>query len=223
MKRGALRRLKPPILVLWMAFALTPPAAASTPETPGQPSFFGSTEVRRENLAPFPKWTGMLERRLAEQAAGARDCRRGPVNACNLSELQDFLRRQRGRPVEEQIRAVNTFMNRRPYIVDMVNWGVEDYWASPGEFIEKDGDCEDYAIAKFFALRSLGHEELDLRVAVVQDLNLKVAHAVLVVRLDRRILVLDNQISQVVEEKLIRHYRPVYSISERHWWLHRQP
>lgn len=205
-------------IALWTA----QPAAASGHEPQLRPSFFGSGEIRRENLAPFPKWTGMLERRLAEQAARTPDCRRGPVNACNLAEFQDFLRRQRGRPLVEQLRAVNTFLNRRPYIVDMVNWGVEDYWATPGEFVEKDGDCEDYAIAKFFALRSLGHEDLDLRVAVVQDLNLKVAHAVLVVRLEDKVLILDNQISQVVEEQVIRHYRPVYSISERHWWLHRQ-
>ena len=40
-------------------------------------------------------------------------------------------------------------MNRSPYIVDPINWGVKDYWESPGQFFSRKGDCEDYAIAKY--------------------------------------------------------------------------
>jgi predicted transglutaminase-like cysteine proteinase len=60
-----------------------------------------------------------------------------------------------------------------------------------------------------------------MRIVVVQDLNLGIAHAVLVVYLDGRALVLDNQIDDVVPAAAVRHYRPIYSINERHWWLHR--
>ena len=61
----------------------------------------------------------------------------------------------------------------------------------------------------------------DMRIVVLQDLNLKVAHAVLVVYIDGKALVLDNQITKVVESKRIKHYKPIFSINEGAWWLHR--
>ena len=57
---------------------------------------------------------------------------------------------------------------------------------------------------------------------VLQDLNLRIPHAILIVNVDGRQLVLDNQIPQVVEAATIRHYRPIYSVNETSWWLHRQ-
>jgi hypothetical protein len=34
--------------------------------------------------------------------------------------------------------------------------------------------------------------------------------------------VLDNQISRVVPAEIINHYKPIYSINEQAWWLHRR-
>jgi len=55
----------------------------------------------------------------------------------------------------------------------------------------------------------------------VKDLNLKVAHASLVVIVDGKIYILDNQIRQVVEAKSIKHCQPVFSINTEFWWRHR--
>ena len=52
----------------------------------------------------------------------------------------------------QQLDAVNRYMNKHQYITDIVNWGVTDYWETPREFFLKDGDCEDFAIAKFKSL-----------------------------------------------------------------------
>ena len=60
-----------------------------------------------------------------------------------------------------------------------------------------------------------------MRIVVMNDMNLKSAHSVLVVYLDGEALILDNQIAQVINAKRIRHYKPIYSINERNWWLHR--
>ena len=87
--------------------------------------------------------------------------------------------------------------------------------------MSKNGDCEDYAIAKYFSLRWLGLKPEDMRILVLHDMNLRVAHAVLVVYHRGRALILDNQVRGVVEADAIRHYRPIYSINEQHWWLHR--
>ena len=88
-------------------------------------------------------------------------------------------------------------------------------------FRMQNGDCEDYAIAKFMALRALGFENPEMRIVVLNDLNLGIAHAILVVYVDGKALVLDNQIRSVVPADSIRHYQPVYSVNEEGWWLHR--
>ena len=46
---------------------------------------------------------------------------------------------------------LNSFFNTFPKIEDIENYGNSDYWATPKEFIEKGGDCEDFAIAKYFS------------------------------------------------------------------------
>ena len=112
-------------------------------------------------------------------------------------------------------------MNRSKYIQDAKNWGIKDYWASPGEIYAKFGDCEDFAIAKYMALKYLGFDPGILRVVAVKDLNLKVGHAILAVYFNKRILILDNQIKIVVDSRKIRHYQPVYSINEKYWYRHR--
>jgi len=70
-------------------------------------------------------------------------------------------------------------------------------------------------------VRSLGFAVNQMRIAVVQDLNLNVAHAVLVVYIDGEGFVLDNQIEQVIAQSKVHHYRPYYTINENAWWLHK--
>jgi len=111
-------------------------------------------------------------------------------------------------------------------VTDSSNWGRKDYWATPGEFLTRFGDCEDYAIVKYLSLRALGIPDKNLRVVAVKDLNLKTGHAVLMVIFKdkktkkNRYLVLDNQIKQVVDSRKIRHYQPVFSINRTSWWRH---
>ena len=121
----------------------------------------------------------------------------------------------------DKIIAVNAYMNRKRYIIDPRNYGVRDYWATPAQFLSRNGDCEDYAIAKYMSLRSLGFKDSQLRIVVLQDLNLDLAHAILVVYHNGRAYVLDNQIETVVPADRVYHYKPYYSINEHYWWLHR--
>lgn len=202
-----------------VAALLTPFAAARADQNGAYPALFGTREVRSANIAMFNKWTGMIARQKEERTEGPCPIRRG--SRCSVEEWRDLLDGIRGKDRFAQIEAVNTFMNRAPYVTDPVNWGVPDYWATPLQFLVKDGDCEDYAIAKFVSLQRLGFTNAELRIVVLEDTNLKAAHAVLVVYHDRRAWILDNQIQQVVPADRIRHYRPVYSINEEGWWLHR--
>ena len=183
---------------------------------------FNTVEIRSKNFKPFKKWTGALERFSKETAnLKSGDCTEKKFNKCHYDEWTAFLKGLEGKDKAIQMEEVNRYMNRAKYIIDPVNWGVKDYWATPGEFIAKFGDCEDYAIAKFMSLKKLGFTDNDLRIVAVKDLNLKIGHAVLAVYLDGKSFILDNQIKQVVESETIRHYAPVFSINETYWWRHK--
>ena len=185
------------------------------------PSLFGTREIAETDLEPFPKWTGSLERFLKEREENKGPCKKSATNKCHYANWARFMKSVKGKDPLEQIHAVNAFLNRAKYIVDPINWGLKDYWETPGEFFAQFGDCEDYAITKFLTLRLLGFKSKQLRIVIVEDLNLKVAHAILAVYLDGKILILDNQIKQVVDSTSIRHYKPIYSVNQDGWWFHK--
>ncbi len=75
-------------------------------------------------------------------------------------------------PINEDatLRYVNDLLNRVPQVGDAVHWGLEDYWATPAEFIASNGgDCEDFVIAKYFALRESGIPAEKLRLTYVKS------------------------------------------------------
>ena len=75
---------------------------------------------------------------------------------------------------------VNRFVNRVPSETDQDHWGVEDYWATPAEtFASNGGDCEDYAIAKYFTLKELGIPVARLRLVYARAQSSDDAHLVL--------------------------------------------
>ncbi len=184
-------------------------------------SYFINNEIEANNIEMFPKWTEMLGHYNTESHQLDGVCGKQQYSTCKLKEWKEFVEGLRGKPRLAQMNAINRFVNKYPYIEDIVNWGVEDYWADVYEFQRKSGDCEDYAIAKFMSLRALGVPDDDMRIEVVQDLNLGgILHAVLIVFVDDDVYVLDNQIKQVVKAVDIYHYKPIYSINEEHWWQH---
>lgn len=186
------------------------------------PDVFNSRAIRSANLKPFPKWRGTLERYFKEVRGPQPPCQPGLFTTCHLQDWSAFLQSLAGLPPEEKMRRVNSYHNKARYILDVVNWRVEDYWATPLQFLDRNGDCEDYAIAKFMSLRAVGFSNDQLRIVVLRDLNLKLAHAILIVDLNGKKYVLDNQIATTVPADLIRHYQPIYSVNETHWWLHRR-
>lgn len=184
-------------------------------------SYFINNEVESDNIEMFPKWVEMLAHYDYESHSFDKACGKAQYNTCKLSQWKEFMESLRGKPRLEQMDAVNRFVNAYPYVEDIVNWGMEDYWATIYEFQRKSGDCEDYAIAKFTSLRALGIPNDDMRIDVVQDLNLDgILHAVLIVFTNGKMYILDNQIKQLMLATDIYHYKPVYSINETHWWRH---
>ena len=65
---------------------------------------------------------------------------------------------------------VNDLFNHVPQVEDAQHWGVADYWASPAEFVASNGgDCEDFVIAKYFALREGGIPAEKMRLTYVKS------------------------------------------------------
>ncbi len=180
-----------------------------------QQGLFGSAEKRSGNLKPFTKWTGMFAR-------FERDIKR-EANSEIIAKWRENLKDFEGLPLKEMARKVNDLANSKPYIGDNRNWGQSDYWATPVEFLQKGGDCEDFAIAKYTALRALGVPEERLRVVILHDNVKNIPHAVLAVYTDDGIYALDNQIKTLVDANAEGRYRPIFSINREGWWLHSDP
>lgn len=183
------------------------------------PNLFGYRQSQQADIKVFSQWVQVLERHILEDVS-EDDCQARTFNRCHLNNWFAFLQRIRSLPRDKQLEKVNQYANNRPYILDIENYGLEDYWAIPRELLYNGGDCEDYAITKLFSLRWLGFPANELRIVVLQDTNLRIPHAVLAVARDQNIFILDNQVEEVIPHLKIVHYSPVYSINEKHWWIH---
>jgi predicted transglutaminase-like cysteine proteinase len=94
----------------------------------------------------------------------------GPTAVANARALQQAMAAVAGGDDLAKIKVVNDFYNQRlAYTEDIDNWGLLDYWASPLESLGKGaGDCEDYAIGKYFTLTTLGLPHSKLRMVYVR-------------------------------------------------------
>jgi predicted transglutaminase-like cysteine proteinase len=180
---------------------------------------FGYQEIHKENLSFFPQWLSVIEHHLLEMKETG-SCASPQFNQCHLSQWQAYLNDIKHLPVIQQIKRVNRYANEKKYILDIENYGVADYWATPKEFLANNGDCEDYAIIKMLSMKWLGYDIGAMRVVVVQDTNLRIPHAVMAIEKGNDVLILDNQIEEVISHADIFHYVPIYSLNEGNWWMH---
>ncbi len=185
-------------------------------------NLFGYHDSRQRNMSYLPQWLSVLERHLRYDVPEG-NCTESFFNSCHLNNWLSFLDSIKSLSRSGQLAAVNRYANKKKYVLDITNYGMEDYWAIAKEFLYNGGDCEDYSITKFFSLRWLGFRPDDLRIVILQDTNLQVPHAVLAVSTGNDVLILDNQTQQVLSHRQIVHYVPLYSVNETKWWLHIPP
>lgn len=80
----------------------------------------------------------------------------------------------------DKLQRVNDFFNELRFLTDRQHWQQDDYWATPFETLASNGgDCEDFAIAKYFTLRQLGIPARQLRISYVKALRQNQPHMVL--------------------------------------------
>lgn len=95
----------------------------------------------------------------------------------NYKELKDKIKEY---SAFRKLSHINTFFNRILPQNDKQEYGISDYWSTRKEFlIEGRGDCEDYAIAKYFSLIENGFNKDNLFMSVVKVKGETADHMVL--------------------------------------------
>lgn len=120
----------------------------------------------------------------------------------------------------EKLVMMNKVFNQWPYVEDMDVWGLDDYWSTPAEFIQHSGDCEDYAITKYYALKALGVPPQDMCIGVVWNRRRGEAHAVLLAKVNDQYYILDNFDNEIKLRSEAWNYMPLFYINEFAVWRH---
>lgn len=185
------------------------------PQTSDEP--FGLYVFRAPDGVLWTKWKSIRSAMLAENEQ-LEHCRQA-ADECGTaaSRFLRIVRAANGLSDRERIARVNVAVNDAVrYVSDIVQHGVADRWSSPlATLAAGQGDCEDYAILKYAALRETGFAESDLRLLLVRDRAVGQDHAVLAVRLDARWLVLDNRRATLFETADLRHFLPLFALDDR--------
>ncbi|MDU4840908.1 MAG: transglutaminase-like cysteine peptidase [Leclercia adecarboxylata] len=125
--------------------------------------------------------------------------------------------------IQDKLKQVNQFFNARmAFRDDIVVWKQQDYWATPIEFLRKGaGDCEDFALAKYFTLREMGVPANQLRITYVKALELNQAHMVVTWYSTPTAipLVLDNLKTAILPATQRTDLLPVYAFNGEGLWL----
>jgi predicted transglutaminase-like cysteine proteinase len=162
----------------------------------------------------------------ADRVASAAQAQ-GPKAVAGWQALRPVLTAAIDQDEIARLQSINDFFNRRVVFRDDVEvWGQVDYWASPFEMLGKGvGDCEDYALAKYFSLRAVGVAASKLRLVYVRALlggagGLLQAHMVLAYYAlpEAEPLILDNLISELRPASRRPDLAPVFSFNAEGLW-----
>ena len=97
--------------------------------------------------------------------------------------------------------------------------GVRTRWTSPLDTLAGGaGDCKQYALVKYAAMRDAGFAPDDLRLVILGIRSIRETHAVVVVREGGRWLILDNRTLELVDSRDLRDYSPLFALDHRGVW-----
>lgn len=162
---------------------------------------------------------------LAQRVLQSAEAKYGHNAPTRLLAWTKLIADNRKKPETDKLKLVNDFFNQIPFVSDIEHWGKPDYWATPVEMLASNGgDCEDYAIGKYFTLLALGFNMDKLRITYVKAINLPPsdqAHMVLTYhpKPDAMPLVLDNLNGEIKPANERNDLVPVYSFNGDGLWL----
>ena len=179
---------------------------------------FDQSTLRAPDGALWTKWR-QVQSDAARDLDAVAACRADLINcyaapALRFIELVELAKHGSGRDRLERVnRAINAAIR---YSSDLTQHGVIDLWSSPLASLESErGDCEDYAIAKYYVLRSAGVPAGELRIVLVRDLDTQEYHAVLAARQDSEWLVLDNRRMTLLDSYGIQRLQPLFAVDDQ--------
>lgn len=141
-----------------------------------------------------------------------------------LQDWDKLIKQNQNKSEAEKLQLVNDFFNRIRYVSDLEHWKVEDYWATPAEMlVTNGGDCEDYAIAKYFTLVAMHIDPNKLKITYVKARvnNKMIAHMVLTYYSQANAvpLVLDSLNKQIRPATQRPDLTPVYAFNGDGLWI----
>jgi predicted transglutaminase-like cysteine proteinase len=181
-------------------------------------AFSGYAEIALRTGPNFPKWQLVRERLNIEAEAVGRCLGEQPCGSPVAEELADELRDLASEPALEQAKAVHWLVNTRPYREDQQQFGRSDVWQTPFSFWRQGGDCEDFAIAKYMALRALGFADSQLRLTILSGEAGRDVHAVLLIEVGEEWYVADNLLYSLRRLSRYDNWKPIFSVSEAGAW-----
>ena len=147
----------------------------------------------------------------------------GPEAVARLIAWEELLKRDNSATDMEKLQKINSFFNKKiVFASDMDIYGINDYWATPVEFLSRGaGDCEDYAIAKYFSLKMMGVSEEKLRIAYVKALQYNMFHMVMLYYKspEAEPLILDNLVDAIKPASERRDLLPIFTFNAAGLWL----
>lgn len=182
---------------------------------------FESAEDFLAPAATWPAWQDMLNRHDAELQTIHQCLNDGEACPRKLKGLRHILLRGQDLTPEQQVRLVNRYINKQRYKDDRIRSQsvAGNQWETLTEFLQNGGDCEDFAVAKYFVLREFGVEAEDMRIVIGKEPQRATHHAMLAVNFDDDVWLLenDNTIYRNGDQDINRF---VYAVNEKGIWDH---
>lgn len=164
--------------------------------------------------------------RLDRELLNKAENKYGKAALARLIAWEDMIRQDKSSSDLAKLEKANHFFNSMIIFVnDIELWGVEDYWATPIEFLcKRAGDCEDFAIAKYFTLKAMGIAEEKLNIAYVKAMQYNIHHMVLTYYSEpgAEPLVLDNLVDSINPASKRTDLMPIFSFNGAGLWLAKQ-
>lgn len=151
----------------------------------------------------------------------------GAAGRKRVTDWLQLIASNQGKSEQEKLALANDYFNQNAvWVSDMDHYGVPDYWATPLEMLSSGGgDCEDYAIGKYFTLLALKVPMSKLKITYVKANIVSVpeqtSHMVLTYYPTPGAipLVLDNLNPEIKPASERPDLAPVYSFNGEGLWL----
>jgi predicted transglutaminase-like cysteine proteinase len=198
----------------------TPDVSGYSQDAKGEEPFGLFTFVAPDGIVWF-KWRKVADDIRAQEPALLRCLADAAQCSPAAARFAAIVSEARGHEGRVRLNFVNQRVNNAiRYTSDMAQWATPDEWSAPfaagrGAFETGLGDCEDYAIAKYVALRAAGVPAKRLRVLLVRDNIARLDHAVLAANEDGRWYVLDNRWTAAVEDNDVQRFTPLFALDDQ--------